>query len=165
MSVRGDVGPMIDAWQGQVPLMYSSAGTLPDEASLASWMQKMLDTSGGLLMFKGRSADPLWDRTVAWLKAEGVDVDRELARVTREGEYKANRSREAADRATSVAIDLRKAERALLAESRGFTAGCAGFTRNTLAEARERVAELEAALEEACLNDRQLARSVRRAAR
>ena len=144
MSVRSDVGPLIASQQAAAPQAYTTQGVLPDAGTLASWMQKMLDTSGGLLVFKGRSADPLWDRTVAWLKAEGVDVERELARVTREREYKANRSREAADRATSVAIDLRKAERVLLAESRGFTAGCAGFTRNTLAEARERVAELEA---------------------
>jgi hypothetical protein len=100
-----------------------------------------------------------------WLQCEGVDVERELARIGREHEYAANRAREAADRATSLAIDLKKAERALLHESRGFTAGCAGFTRTTLAEARARVGQLEAELEAACLDDPLLARSVRRSAR
>jgi hypothetical protein len=41
--------------------------------------------------------------------------------------------------------------------------GAAGFNRATLGEAQERVSRLEAALLEACSNDRSLARQVRRA--
>jgi hypothetical protein len=142
------------------PAAYQSAGVLPDPGGLADWMRKMLETSGGLLMFR-RSADP-YDHAEAYLKAEGVDVERELARGDREREHDRNRVRAAADRIRDLALDLKRAERDLLHESRGFSAGCAGFDRAKLAEARERAGQLRAALLTACCDDPELARSVRR---
>jgi hypothetical protein len=97
-----------------------------------------------------------------YLELEGVDVDRELARVTREREYKANRAREAADRATSLALDLKAAEKRLLFEARGVLDGAAGFSRTKLGEAQARVSDLAAALDEACLHDQDMARRLRR---
>ena len=97
-----------------------------------------------------------------WLKGEGVDVDRALAAVDRAEEADRHRVRAGADRARSLAISLRKAERALLAESRGFSEGCPGFGRAELAAARERVNLLTEALTAACVDDPQLARRVAR---
>jgi hypothetical protein len=108
------------------------------------------------------SVPDVYDLVTAWLAASGVDVDRELARIGREHEYAANRAREAADRATSLALDLKAAEKRLLFEARGVLDGAAGFSRTKLAEAQAHVNDLAAALGEACLHDQDMARHVRR---
>ena len=107
------------------------------------------------------SADP-YARAAAYLGAMGVDVEHELARVARELEYKSHRVRAEADGIRDLAMDLNAAERALLAESRGYLQGAVGFTSARLAEARERVSRLTAALDEACVHDADLVRHVRR---
>jgi hypothetical protein len=61
-----------------------------------------------------------------------------------------------------LALDLKAAEKRLLFEARGVNANATGFTAASLAEAEARVARLRAALEAACVDDPQLARSVRR---
>ena len=98
-----------------------------------------------------------------WLKAEGVDVGRALAAVDRAEEAGRSRLRADADQLRHLALDLKRAEAQLLAESRGFTQSAVGFTRASLAEAEARAGRLRAALEEACTHDRGLVRAVRRA--
>jgi hypothetical protein len=105
----------------------------------------------------------LADRCRALLTGCGVDVDRALARVEREREGDRRRAREAAAGIRSLAVQLKGAEKALGFEAQGVLDGAAGFNRATLGEAQERVSRLEAALLEACSNDRSLARQVRRA--
>jgi hypothetical protein len=109
------------------------------------------------------SPDPV-DRAVAWLTAEGVDVPRAMASAGAGREGDAIRARAAVDRAMSIAVTLRAAERKLLAEARGLNEGCTGFTRATLGEASGRGDALTAALSEACLDDPALVRQARRAA-
>jgi hypothetical protein len=111
------------------------------------------------------SADPdakLVARAKRYLWAEGVDVEREFARVDREHEFAANRAREAVDRATNLALDLKAAEKRLLFEARGVRDGAAGFGRAGLVEAQARVDGLAAALDEACHHDHDMARRMRR---
>jgi hypothetical protein len=163
MSVRSDVGPLVDAWQGRVPAAYSSAGVLPDEGNLAGWMEAVLATSGGLKLTRSAAKDvSVYDRAVRWLRVEGVDVERALARVTREREHEAHRVRATADRIRDLALDQKAAEKALVFEARGVRDGAAGFGRAKLAEAQDRVNDLAAALDEACSHDAGLVRQVRR---
>jgi hypothetical protein len=111
----------------------------------------------------GGETRDVYAAAAAYLQREGVDVERALtvAGHVREGER--TRARAAAGRARDLALDLKKADRALLFEARGLNEGAAGFDRTRLGEARERVAQLTAALEEACVNDRGLVRAARRA--
>jgi hypothetical protein len=107
------------------------------------------------------SPDPC-DRAVAYLTACGVDVPRELAALDRAREAETHRVRAAADRARDLAISLKSEEKALLAEARGVNAGATGFTATSLGEVEACVAQLRAGLTAACLDDPQLARTVRR---
>jgi hypothetical protein len=156
---RSDVQPLVAAYLAPGPQAYTAEGLRPDPGALAAWMEKMLQTSGGLKLT--RSADP-YDRVVRYLEAEGVDVPRQLQRVCRAHEAEQHRTRAAADRARDLALNLKSAERALLHEARGVNSNAVGFTAATLREAQERVTRLTAALEAACVDDPQLARSVRR---
>jgi hypothetical protein len=162
-SQRADVGGLVAAHQGRIPLAYVSQSTLPDPGNLAAFMAaRLADVNGLKLTRSAGSAPDVYDHAGAWLKAEGVDVERELAKAAREGEYGEHRAREAADRATGAALNLKAAEKRLLAEARGFNAGATGFTSATLGEAEARVAHLRAELEAACCDDPELARHVRR---
>jgi hypothetical protein len=98
----------------------------------------------------------------AYLQREGVDVERAFAVLDHVREDEQVRARAAADSAGSLALALKKAERQLLYEARGFNDGAAGFTAAGLAEARERVTGLTAALEDTCLNDPVLISAARR---
>jgi len=159
--MAGGVQGLVGGWQGSGPQAYSSQGVLPDPRTLGEWMQQQLDTSGGLLMFR-RSRDP-YDRAVAYLLGEGVDVDRALTETAHRHEGDMHRARAGANAAVSLAIDLKKARRRLLHEARGVNEGAQGFTRGTLAAAEDRAARLAAALDEACSHDRALVRAARRA--
>lgn len=156
-----DVAELIAAWQASLPgSAWQSDAITPDTAALGKWMQQQSDTSGGLKLT--RSADP-FDRAVRYLELEGVDVGRALERAGDAREAGASRARADADDIEGLAISLKRAERAHLAEARGFNEGAAGFTAARLGEARERAARLESALLEACGHDRSLARQARRA--
>ena len=155
-----DVGPLVAEWQGRVPLTYQAAGVFPDPGALAAWMEQMLQSSGGLKITRS-SVDP-YDQAYRYLTSLGVDVERELAAVDRAHEGEKHRVRAAADGIRDLALSLKAAEKALLVEARGVNAGAAGYTAATLGEAEARVARLRAALEAACCDDPQLARSVRR---
>jgi hypothetical protein len=161
MSVRSDVGPMIDTWQSHAPQAYQSTGVLPDEGHLAEWMRKMLETSGGLKLT--RSADP-FDRALRYLELEGVDIEGELAKLGRRREAEVHRSREAADRCEGLAIAEKKARARLAFEQAGLRDGASGFSVAKVREAAEHVSQLERELEEACQHDRRLVRQARRAA-
>jgi hypothetical protein len=154
-----DVQPLVGAALARLPAAWTADAIQPDPAALADWMRRVLETSGGLKLT--RSADP-YDHAVAYLKAEGVDVERELARAGREREYGTHQTRAAADRARDLALDLKAAEKRLLAEARGVNAGAQGFTPGKLREAEQRVGHLTAQLTAACCDDPELARSVRR---
>jgi hypothetical protein len=155
-----DVGPLVAEWQGSAPQAYTAEGVLPDPGALAAWMQKMLETSGGLKLTRS-AADPI-DHVLAYLKAEGVDVPRELERVARAEEADRHRVRAAADRARDLAISLKSAEKRLGQEARGVNSNAVGFTGATLREAQELVTRLTAELTAACCDDPQLARRVSR---
>jgi hypothetical protein len=109
----------------------------------------------------GQKADVV-DLAVALLTARGVDVERELTEARHRHEGDKERARERARYAEEVAVALATAEKKLLAEARGFTANCAGFTASRLREAEARVSRLNAQLTAACCDDPELARTVRR---
>src|SRR5690348_11298203 len=108
------------------------------------------DVGGMAAAHQGRIPADVYDHAVAWLKAEGVPVEAELAKVDREREYEANRTREAVAEIRALAATVAAAEKKLLWESRGFSGGWAGFNRAKLAEAQNRVNLLAAELDEAC---------------
>jgi hypothetical protein len=101
-------------------------------------------------------------RARAYLTGLGVDLGGALTELGHVRVAEAHRVRRDVDRAESLAVQLVKAERALLFEARGFNEGATGFTAARLGEARERVAQLTGELEAACCDDLDLARSVRR---
>jgi hypothetical protein len=162
-SQRADVGGMVAAHQGRIPLAYQSTGVLPDPGNLAAFMAARLADVNGLKLTRsaGKDAD-VYDRAVRWLLVEGVDVEGELAKVDRAHEAGEHRTREAAGRARDLALDLKAAKKRLLFEARGFNDCAPGFTAAGLAEAHDRVNDLAAALEAACCDDPDLARAVRR---
>jgi hypothetical protein len=108
------------------------------------------------------AAPGVYDLAAGFLAAYGVDVDRELARVTREREFQTHRVRAAADGIRDLALSLKAAEKQLAFEARGVLDGAAGFGRTGLIEAQARVNDLAAALDEACFHDQDMARRVRR---
>lgn len=159
-----DVAELIAAWQQGLPgSAWQADSDPPDAGKLAGWMQGKMADAGGL---KVRSADPdgLYDRVVRYLAVEGVDVERGLQRAEDGREAAASRTRATVHDIRGLALQLKGAEKALGFEARGVLDGVAGFNRAKLGEAQDRVNLLAAALDEACLHDRTLARAARRSA-
>lgn len=104
----------------------------------------------------------LYDHAVAFLRAEGVDVEHELEMVESARQAEDARIRAKAETARNWAIAANAAERKLVFEAQGFSAGWPGFSSGKLNEAQQRFDAADAALYEACGNDRDLARHVRR---
>jgi hypothetical protein len=112
------------------------------------------------------SGIPLGEQIRRFLEGRGLNVDRELAEAQTAREIREARARERMQRAGHAAIRLRKAKRAAAHEQNGWLQHAPGFTWAKVAEARERVAQLEEALAEACLDDpATIAEARRRAAR
>jgi hypothetical protein len=102
----------------------------------------------------------------AYLHSQGVNVDRALERAQTASQVRGQRARARAQAAGDVAIHWRRAKRHAEHEQRGWLEHAPGFTWAKVVEARERVAQLEAELREACLDDPQrIAEARRRAAR
>jgi hypothetical protein len=159
-----DVADLIAAWQQGLPgSAWQADSDPPDAAALGEWMAQKMADAGGL---KVRSAAPdgLYDRVVRYLAVEGVDVRHQLRRAEDAQDAATSRTRADADGIRGLALSLKRAERDLLAESRGFNEGATGFTSARLGEARERVDRLAAELRAACFDDPALAREARRAA-
>lgn len=159
-----DVAELIAAWQQGLPgSAWQADSDPPDAVALGQWMAEKMATSGGL---KVRSAVPdgLYDRVVRYLAVEGVDVGHGLQRAEDARDAATSRTRADAAGIRDLALTLKRAERDLLAEAEGFSAGCTGFTAATLAAAEDRAARLAAELRAACLDDPALARAARRAA-
>ncbi len=161
---RSDVQAMIAAWQQGLPgSAWQADSDPPDAVALGQWMAEKMATSGGL---KVRSAVPggLYDRVVRYLAVEGVDVGHGLQRAEDGRAAAASRVRAEVADIRGLALALKRAERELLAEARGFNEGATGFTAATLAAAEDRAARLAAELGAACFDDPALARAARRAA-
>jgi hypothetical protein len=99
-----------------------------------------------------------------FLTAQGVDVDRALADARHAKERQAQRARDRVAAAGDIAFQLRKAKRKLEFEQSGWRANSPGFSLAQVVEARQRVAELDEQLREACVNDPQVIADVKRRA-
>ena len=155
-----DVQELIDQWQASAA--WHADSITPDPASLGEWMQQQLDSSGGLLMYR-RSTDP-YRRCVQFLEAEGVDVARALDRVEVSRDAEVSRTRVTVRAVRGLAVNVKKAERALAFEQEGLQDGCTGFSAAKVRAAAGEVTAAETELLEACGNDRTVARAARRAA-
>lgn len=97
-----------------------------------------------------------------FLEGQGVNVDLALESAQTAGQLREQRARGRLRAAGDVAIQLRRAKRALAFEQRGFCERAPGFSIAKVAEAQERVNQLEARLREAALDDPEVIREAKR---
>jgi hypothetical protein len=106
----------------------------------------------------------LGEQIARFLTAQGIDLGRAVTDAGHARERREQRAKDRARAAGDIAIHLRKAKRKLAFEQRGFSDGAPGFSVSKIAEAQQRVDQLDAALREACVDDPELISEVKRRA-
>ena len=106
----------------------------------------------------------LYDHVAAYLELEGVDLAHALTRAEDARDAATSRTRADVHTIRGLALAAKRADKRLAFEQAGHADGCAGFTASRVRAAAVEVTEAEAALLEACMHDRTVARAARRSA-
>jgi hypothetical protein len=101
----------------------------------------------------------------AYLAAEGVDVGRAIADAGYRRAHQAQAAEATAGQGVTIARELKGAKRALAFEQEAFCSRRPGSGIGKVSEAQQRVDMLAAKLSAACLDDPDLIREAKRAAR